>query len=332
MKRFDFIDQLKGISIFLIIYGHNDSDSLFAEILTTVRLPLFFVISGFLSKDKAWISLTELINKLNRRLIIPYFLISGFLYLFWLLIEDPYFYYDHPHYNAVKNFIGLFYAQGGKDYMAWGIPMWYLPALFSISIIDFFSSRLPFWYRLIPALLLPVLGTLLFKWLGYHLPWSFDNAMVVYLFYFFGTMLRRINFNELIKGKEFLIFVLVLPIFLVGAYHNKPINYYYASFQIMPLMFLNGLTGVVGLWALFSKIPALKPFIWVGKNTLPILAFHTLAMSFMQFVMLYVFNQHLSFTPGWSFLYSVVQILLLVPVILFLNRYMPIIVGQKKEC
>lgn len=322
---------MKAFSIFFIVYGHNDQDSLFAEILTTIRLPLFFVISGFLSKDKALIPLSGILSKLNRRLVIPYFIISAFLYLFWLLVEQPYFYYGHQVYDPVKNFIGIFYAQGGKEYMVWGIPMWYLPALFSISMIDFFLSKLPFWYRLIAALSLPVVGTLLFKWLGFHLPWSFDNAMVVYLFYFFGTMLRRINFNEWIKGKEIWIFLLVLPIFLIGAYHNKPINYYYASFKNLPLMFINGLVGVVGLWTLFSKMPVLKVVIWVGKNTLPILAFHTLVLFFMQFVMLYVFGLYLMFTPGWSLLYSIIQILILVPVLLLLNRYLPFVVGLGKS-
>jgi fucose 4-O-acetylase-like acetyltransferase len=327
LERQGFIDQLKAISIFFIVYGHNDYDSVFAQYLTTIRLPLFFVVSGYLSKDK--VNITELLAKLTRRLLIPYFLISLFLYFIWFFVERPYF-QEPNEYDPLKNFIGIFYAQGGKEYMAWGIPMWYLPALFSISMIDFFVSRLPFNYRFIPTMLLPLVGTIIYKALGFHLPWSLDNAMVVYFFYFFGTYIRRINFLEYIKGKETWLLLILIPLFILGATYNKPINYYYASFNSIPLMYFTGLIGVLWLFTLFSTLPTFNFITWVGKNTLLILAFHLLAMSFIHAITYFGFGCHLKTTIFMSFIYSVLQILILVPVILFINRFLPIFVGRSK--
>jgi fucose 4-O-acetylase-like acetyltransferase len=329
VERQGFIDQLKAISIFFIVYGHNDYDSVFAQYLTTIRLPLFFVVSGYLSKDKINITISELLGKLTRRLLIPYFLISLFLYSIWLFVERPYF-QEPTEYDPIKNFLGIFYAQGGKEFMVWGIPMWYLPALFSISMIDFFVSRLPFNYRIIPTLLLPVVGITIYKALGYHLPWSLDNAMVVYLFYFFGTYIRRTNFLEYIKGKEVWLLLILIPIFIVGASYNKPINYYNGAYNNIVLMFFNGLIGVLWLFTFFSILPTYNKVTWVGKNTLPILAFHVLAMSFIHAVIYVGFGRHLEFSVLMSFFYTVLQILILVPVILFLNRYLPILVGRSK--
>lgn len=45
-KRILFLDQLKAISILLIVYGHNDYDSGFSAFVSTFRLPLFFMPRG----------------------------------------------------------------------------------------------------------------------------------------------------------------------------------------------------------------------------------------------------------------------------------------------
>jgi fucose 4-O-acetylase-like acetyltransferase len=329
MERQNFIDQLKAVSIFLIVLGHNDNTSLFSEYLTTFRLPLFFIISGYLSKDKQNVKIQFYLEKMFRRLLVPYFLISLFLYLFWLIANQILSFGDWD-YDPIKNFVGIFYAQGGSDYMAWGIQMWYLPALFSVSMIDYFVSKLSFKFRFFPALLLPVFGIMLFKFLGFHLPWSLDNAMDIYLFYFFGVLIRRIDLIQLIKGKEVWVFIVFFSFHFIGASFNMPINYYYASFGNTPLMFLNGMTGFLWMFATFRLLPSHRAITWIGKNTLPILAFHFLAMSFIQAIAFYGFGIILVFSPFMSLLYSVMQVLLLVPVILFINRYLPFLVGLSK--
>jgi acyltransferase len=329
MERQNFIDQLKAISIFLIVFGHNDNMSLFSEYLTTFRLPLFFIISGYLSKEKQNVKLQFFLQKMFRRLLVPYFLISFFLYLFWLYVVQNLSLVDWD-YDPVKNLVGIFYAHGGGDYMTWGIHMWYLPALFCVSMIDYFVSKLSFKFRFIPALLLPVFGMVLFRLLGFHLPWSLDIAMDIYLFYFFGSLIRRMDLLELIKGKEVWVFIVFFSVHLIGASFNMPVNYYYASFGNPILMFFNGMTGFLWMFATFRLLPSHRAITWIGKNTLPILAFHYLAMSFIQAVALLGFEITLEFSPLMSLLYSVIQVLLLVPVILFLNRYLPFIVGLSK--
>lgn len=330
MERQHFIDQLKAVSIFLIVFGHNDNSSVLGDYLTTFIVPLFFIISGYLTKDKQFVLLGDYLKKMTRRLIVPYFLISFFLYFFWLFIERP-FAITPGSGDPIKNLIGIFYSQGGGEYMEWGIIMWFFPALFCISMIDFFVSKLDFKYRVIPVLVLPVIGTLIFSVLGFHLPWNLDNAMVLYPFYFWGSFMKRIDICSHINGKEVWMFILLFVLFIIGAAYNKPINYYYASFGSVPMMYINGISGSMAFFVIFKILPSSKMITWVGENTLPILAFHFLTLSVIQGIAYYFFRVRLEFTILMSFFYAILQIILLVPVIILLNQYFPVVVGLQKS-
>jgi acyltransferase len=301
MKRQDFIDQLKALSIFLIVFGHNDEGTMMGDYFTTFRLPLFFIISGYLGKDKQNIPWGEFIAKTTRRLLVPYFLISILLFSYWFFIKRHVDLNPTPR-DPLLNLIGIAYATGGQHYMAWGSPMWYLPALFCMAVIDYLVAKLPFHQRLFPALGLPILGVLAYSILDFHLPWSLDIAMVAYLFYFFGTYIRRIDLIQYIRGKEVWVFLVFLMVHIIGASFHNPANFQGLEFQNLPWIIVNGLTGFMWLFALFLLIPAWKPLTWVGKNTLPILAFHLLALDVLYGVAYYIFGFKLEFTqPGrWN--------------------------------
>ncbi|GAO29189.1 acyltransferase family protein [Geofilum rubicundum] len=174
MKRIEFIDQLKALSIFLIVYGHNDYTSDFSEYLSSFRLPLFFILSGFVRKDKSTLDFGAFIQKLGRRLLLPYFLLSLLLYVIWLFVGRHYG--EGGTYSPVTNFIGIFYSQGGPQYMDWGIPMWFLTALFCVLLVDFFVARLQRIWQPFVSLLVGLSGYFYFRMVGIHLPWSLDVA------------------------------------------------------------------------------------------------------------------------------------------------------------
>ena len=63
-------------------------------------------------------------------IIIPYFIWSSFLYLFWVFLGRHYGESALRQYDPIKNLIGIVYAQGDVHFMNWGIPMWFLPCIF----------------------------------------------------------------------------------------------------------------------------------------------------------------------------------------------------------
>jgi fucose 4-O-acetylase-like acetyltransferase len=328
-KRYFFIDQLRAFAIFLIIFEHNDHSSVLSEFSTSFSIPLFFALSAIVSSNKVGISLKDFLKKQASRLLIPYFTLASLLFIFWFIAGRHYGESVDKAYEPIKNLIGIFYAQGGPEFMNWGIPMWFLPALFVVSLVDFFVSKLPFKFGFIPALIIPPSGLLLYNQLGFHLPWSIDVAFAVYGFYFIGKVLREVNFIQLLASRKTsaVLAILFFAIHLVGFQYNGRILYYYGDYDNFPLMYLNGIAGFIWVFALFSLLPKSKYVVWVGQNTLPILAFHLLAMTFIKGVALFGFGIEIAFNLWLSLIYGTVQIIILVPVILFLNRYLPFLVG-----
>lgn len=332
-KRYFFIDQLRAFAIFLIIFEHNDHSSVLSEFSTSFSIPLFFMLSAIVSTAKQNLPAKDFIAKQVRRLLIPYFSLAFVLFLFWFFIGRHYGESADKAYDPIKNFIGIFYAQGGPQYMNWGIPMWFLPALFVVSTIDFFISKLSMGVRIVLAITLPPFGLLVFRLLGFHLPWSIDVALAMYGFYFIGSLLRRVNFVERILNWRFgiLVLVLFLAIHLLGFQHNGRILYYYGDYGNFPLMYVNGIAGFIWAFALFSLLPTNKYLVWVGQNTLPILAFHLLAMTLMKGIALFGFVHELQFNVWLSLLYGIAQVIIIVPAILVLNRYFPFLVGIQRK-
>jgi fucose 4-O-acetylase-like acetyltransferase len=332
-QRFLFIDQLRAFAIFIIVFKHNDHSSILSEFSTSFSIPLFLILSAIVSKDKENISLSSFLLKKSKRLLIPYFALSFLLYLFWYFLGRHYGESAEHIYSPIKNFIGIFYGQGGPEFMNWGIPMWFLPALFIITLIDFFIAKLKLGLSILFAVIIPITGVLLYRCIGFHLPWSIDIAFALYGFYFFGKILRKIDFIKLISNKKIsILFIIVFfAIHLLGFHYNGPVSYYYGDFGNFLLFYLNGMTGFVWVFTLFSIIPTTKIVVWVGQNTLPILAFHLLAMTFIKGIFYFGFNTEIEFNIVLSIFYGIVQIIILVPVILLLNRYFPVLVGIQKK-
>jgi fucose 4-O-acetylase-like acetyltransferase len=331
MNRLNYIDQLRALAIFMIIFEHNDHSSWLSAFSTSFSVPLFFIISGFVSRDKESICLWEYLKKQFNRLIVPYFSISILLFIFWFFVGRHYGESAEHAYDPIKNLIGIVYAQGGPEYMNWGIPMWFLPALFVVGLIDFFVSKMPFKLRFIPLLGLPVLGYVLFEQTGFHFPWSIDVAMAVYGFYFLGGLIRRFQVVDRMTSQKalFAITIFFLIIHTIGANYNGRVLYYYSDYgHYFPMMYLNGITGFIWVFSLFKLLPTFKPITWVGRNTLPLLGFHLLAMTFIKGFALFVLGIEIDFNVWLSLIFAVLQIALVVPLILILNRYLPFMVGN----
>lgn len=330
MKRIEFIDQLKAVSIFLIVYGHNDYASDFGGYLSSFRLPLFFIISGFVRKNKSTVSFRDFIHKSTKRLLIPYFVLSTALFVLWFFVGRHYG--AGGDYNPLKNFLGIFYSQGGPQYMDWGIPMWFLTALFCVLFIDFFVARLQTKWQYISLFVFVLIGYFIFRIIGVHLPWSFDVALVVYPFYYLGARIKEKNILKRVSNsKRILIAGISFFIHLILSQYNSNVAFYYGEYENIPLMFINGLLGFIWIFFLFSLLPSHRFVTWLGRNTLPVLAFHLTAMSFIKAVLLFGFNQEISSSIPYYFIYSFLQILLLVPLILILNKHIPFAVGVQKK-
>lgn len=129
-KRIQYIDSVKGLCIIWVVWFHTLHPS-FVD--AYYHVPFFFFISGFYINNKK-----DFITKRFKRLIIPHIKYFIAMYPFWILLHL----WD---YRTISNFNwdALFYLFSVSEdrFIAWNGPLWFLPILFVLSIIEYFINK-----------------------------------------------------------------------------------------------------------------------------------------------------------------------------------------------
>ncbi len=120
-KRLEWIDIAKGIAIILVVLGHATGASIMGKYIYSFHMPLFFIISGMcFSKGKY--DFPTFLQKRFKQLFLP----SIYLTVVSIILMKL----AHHAYDLSELLKGL--PSG----------LWFLPVLFFVEIIYFFSSRL----------------------------------------------------------------------------------------------------------------------------------------------------------------------------------------------
>lgn len=179
------IDALKGIAIFLVVLGHsiilypvdlhqNGICEFIFRWLSSVHMPLFFVISGFCFSYQG--GYRKYIWKKVKRLLVPYLVFNALdvvpRYLFPSLVNRP---------RGIGESVQKIIFDGGE--------YWFLYVLFIIfliyPLIDKLTANSMLFAAALPALLL-------LHYAGPSIPVFKLNAVVQYLFYFMiGVLVKR---------------------------------------------------------------------------------------------------------------------------------------------
>lgn len=326
-NRIDWVDQVKGITIFLVVYGHNFPFN--EKYIYSFHMPLFIMVAGFFHPS---VSNFNNIKKRITSIIVPYFLWSFFLFAIWFFVTSKYG--DNLKYNLspVKNFLGVFYSQGGRDYMDWGIPLWFLPAIFMTFLIFHGLRKIKNDSVFCGFLVLtPILGFVYSRLNDINLPWSVNIAMVSLLFYAFGYY----NFKKINTISRNTSILLALGMGLINFFlyqYNIKIDMYRAIYGNELLFIASGISGSLFILFFFKAFPIFKFLGFIGKFSLMILALQLLAMTFIKFVLLYAFHRsEFNFSEWERFLYAILQITLMIPGFFIINKYLPILNGGPKK-
>ena len=327
-QRLDWIDQSRGLAILLVVYGHNYPG--IEPYIYSFHVPLFFFIAGMFhpsTVDK------DALIKRAKSVLVPYFCWALLLYLFWFFVGRKFGDSSTIALSPTDNFIGIFYAQGGQPFMDWGIPMWFLPCIFLVYIIYGLLCKIK--NKTLFLMLFFALGSGGFIWkhlTNIHIPWSIDVACVAMLFYGIGNHLKKtlLNLNTI---KSWLGVVFGIAIGFIAFYFNDSKIDMYRSIYGNPFLFLiSGFSGTIGFMLLFKVLPVFKVLSYLGKNTIIILATHLRALTVIKAILLVVLGTAaMSFSETEKVLLTFAQIGVLLPVIWFINKYVPVLNGKIKK-
>ncbi len=193
---------------------------------------------------KRYNSFSHFIKRRFQNILIPYFLISFLLYIFWFFVGRKFGSSTQMDLSPIKNFIGIFYAQGGNEYMDWGIPMWFLPCLFLVSVLYYSLAKYKKAIIVLALVFSGIVGYFLPKSLESHLPWSIDIVFTAILFYGTGHLLKDFLLNDLLVNKKSLktisALALALSINIVFFYLNGRIDISKGIYNNYIYLYLSG--------------------------------------------------------------------------------------------
>lgn len=322
MTRLKWIDWMKCIGMYLIILGHFFSIGY--RYVYVFSVPLFFLISGFLSKHE--ITKSFFWRKLWHNLIIPTIIICVINVVIIPLIFSSYQHIDLSSSNIRR--LLIYPIIGMQNILD---TCWFVYTLIILKIIHQYTKKL--WWRLcitVPFLVcsyfynhidMTVLHPLL------NNPNAIANVFVAYPFFVLGDSLQQ--YKQLLNDyHNKIIIVTCLAICLLIVYYcginNDCVWMYKGAYGDNILLFLIG--GVAGSAAIFFIAKSISScpnaIITISKGTIIILGFNK------HFVSLF---QHLIQIPKiLDYISALLILILFIPIIKVTEKRFPIILGKNR--
>ena len=275
-KRKEWVDALRALAIFFVIYGHLVKGWTAYYVFTSpIKICLFFAISGYVFKYDR-VKEGEFYYSLFRKLIIPWLVFSLLPYAIAIPIKGVSFFY--------ARFVTVI---TGKS------TLWYMPCCIIAEIIWHYLNRFikKEGVLIIASLVFFALGLFLGK-CGLLDLLMINRAMAVQAFLVIGSVYKKHEEYLLEKlGKPqyvclgFFVYVIlgiITMVFYPGQNLDVHTNKYY-NFTICGLMIL---IGIVVIFIIFEKyIKKYPPIVTlVGQNTLVIYICNNLVISVIRFV------------------------------------------------
>lgn len=326
-KRDVTIDIAKGIGIYLVCLGHTTSNEVVLKWLYSFHMPLFFFLSGiFHSQTEKYL---EFFKKKVRALLVPYLFFATTLFIFFLLVSKKIGFSAGENLPVKENFIGTEIKNFSR--VSWGGQLWFLLALFLVANIMYFVKKLSLKTQILVNVLMILTNIYLSKKIDFYLPWCFLTVLMAFNFYWFGNYFRNDILNR--KNISNLVLLGLLIINLIISHLNGKVDMWSNSYGNLILFFIGAYSGSLFLIFFIKKFILNNKFLeYIGKNSLVILAYHKRGITIIKVVFIYILK--MSIPEGntiFDLIFSLIEILLCIPIIVVLNKYFPFFIGKGKK-
>lgn len=190
-KRKDYLDIAKGIAMLWIISVHADGAPYTGTVGYVLLIPLFFLTSGFLWKDKAAPYWSQL-KKRAKPLLKPYFGYNAALMVLYILDWLPHLgpQTREAARQICKRIFGVFYSEGViwmhdttpslHYFTSYNYPLWFLTAMVTASaaFLLLLLLRRKFGWKLRYMAPFCLLATVALNLLPLRLPWNANNCFL----------------------------------------------------------------------------------------------------------------------------------------------------------
>lgn len=320
----NWIDWMKVLGMFAIIWGHC-FPQLFSDFLYAFNVPLFFFISGYLSKKESQNSIFW--SKLLKRLWIPYLILS-------LLKAAPHL----INHDAPWSLLGIITGfHTFNDVLGCG-KLWFVYTLILLKILFQYADDKK--STKIVLLLISLAGAIgIPHYIKEELSWSFTNAFLAMPWFLFGQEYHLGKYDTRFFGsiiqlkmwkKYILVFFLLIAIYIVS-YNNGRAYMYIAEYGNSIILFLIG--GLLGIFCIRLISDILNKYTCHSLRLLSIGTIVTLAYHMDVNHPLLKFVRQQEWLPLFediaTFFCSVITLLVFIPIIYIISRYIPFVIGNR---
>ena len=322
-ERVASVDLLKGLGILLVVIGHCPDPLGLHRWIYAFHMPLFAFIGGLFLKSAPF---REFVRKKAVRLLVPFFVWSLF---FWVLY-GVIIYVTEPALmdEQLKKIILIVGGSGQNAIRNYAnVALWFLPFLFSSSMIWFVLSRLSVgrqWLEYVGVLTIATIG-LFCGFMDIKLPYKLNTAFTLYPFFWAGFRYFRLygHGDRVVLNCRWIIMLVCVAVFIPSVLFNVPIDTASNVVGKFGLFYLGAFAAIILLTVLCRMVGKVGFICFLGRNSLVILIFH---MPLIQLVMQFL-------KPDSAILLllvvPVVVILLCLPLIGLLNRSFPQLIGLR---
>lgn len=330
-QRKCWIDWMKAIGILVIVWGHAFPE-VFTPFIYSFSVPLFFLVAGFLFKPT--LTLREFFSKNFFLLIVPYLLLC--------LIKD--FSHFVKYYDDFAELIKCPIGVLGGFHTFMDAPaaknLWFVYSLFILKFVSQLAKGNV--VSIVLSAVACVVGACVCDMYDYHPKWAFTNALLAMPYFAFGYLMSRkwkdgvSALVERIKSSNKVAMLMALVVLACVLFCLSRINgpaWMYAGEygNNMVLFYLLGLAGsfmVFVISVLLDDIN-LRPVGVISIGTIVILQFHRdLYYPLGKIVKEMSANGILE--GVYSFIASLLVVVAFIPVIMLLQRYFPLLIGNRK--
>lgn len=319
-SRLEFVDIAKGIGIMIVCFGHSGAEDVVISWIGGFIVPLFFILSGYMYKDKGIPVGKDLYNK-GKKLLKPYLFFSVVL----LLIYKRFAWNDIVGVFYSRYCLYTYHAPDNIFFMkATNSPMWFLTAMFATFPLFYIIMKNEKYIKWI------VLSYLLITWgctfLPVLLPWSLDVVFIMAIFMYIGVLFRR---QENLLNKPSYIYWLIIAAFLILCKVNGEPNPSVRELGNSLLLYM--ITGVLGSISMMWICKHLE-----GKPLSGLLADigrHTLVIFCLQIFVFHQINRviygmiHLPAEGIWLYTAALFKVIVASIICMYISklmmRYMP---------
>lgn len=314
-KRLEFVDIAKGIGIMLVCFGHSGAEDAVISWIGGFIVPLFFILSGYMYRDKGISIKADLWNK-TRKLLKPYLFFSVVLLILYKRF-------------AWNDIVGVFYSryclyplhspENIFFMQATNSPMWFLTAMLAAYPLFYLiikNERYAPWIVLIyiavtwGCTVLPIL-----------LPWSLDIIPLMASYMYLGVLFKR---QKDLLSKPSWVYCAILSAFILICPLNAKPNPSIRDFGDFFLIYvITGILGTVSMMWLSRHLEG-KPL----SGLIADIGRHTLVIFCLQIFIFHLFNRvfynilNLPTTGTWLYTVSTFKVIVVSIICMYISKVM----------